>query len=321
MLMRCHNVTVFSVCLMLVGVGTLTAQDYPNKPVRIVTAAPGGSIDFTARLIAQGLAGALGQQVVVENRVGGVLPGDLVSKAPPDGYTLMVHGSGHWLAPYMQDKVPYDPVRDFAPITQPVSLPHMIVVHPSLPVKSIKDLIALAKARPGALNDASTGIGSATYVAAQLFKSMAGINMVSVAYKGSAPALSALLSGEVQVMFAATAAGTPLVKARRLKALAVTSAAPTALAPDLPTVAASGLPGFEATSIYGMFAPAKTPANIINRLNQETVRALNRPDTKEKFFNAGADVVAGTPEQLAAAIKSEMTVLGKVIRDLGIRTE
>ena len=150
---------------------------------------------------------------------------------------------------------------------------------------------------------------------------MAGINMVSVAYKGSAPALSALLSGEVQVMFAATAAGTPLVKARRLKALAVTSAAPTALAPDLPTVAASGLPGFEATSIYGMFAPAKTPANIINRLNHETVRALNRPDTKEKFFNAGADVVAGTPEQLAAAIKSEMTVLGKVIRDLGIRTE
>ncbi len=294
---------------------------YPAKPIRIVTSAAGGGNDFMARIMAQAVSGPLGQQVIVENRGGSsIIPGEVVVNAAPDGYTLLFASSSLWLAPLLQ-KIAFDPLRDLAPITLIDRSPNILVVHPSLPVRSVKELIALAKARPGEINYSSTGIGTSTYLASELFKAMAGVNFVHIPYKGSGNSLNALLSGEVQLSFAtATSVGAHL-KAGRLKALGVTTAEPTPLLPGLTTVAAAGLPGYEAASTDGMFAPARTPAAIIERLNQEIVRAINRPDIKEKFLNTGVDMIGSTPEQFAAAIRSEVTRMGKVIKDAGIRAD
>ncbi len=259
-------IRMFSVGVLVAGAGVASGQHYPNKPVRMVTAEVGAAGDFVARLVAPGLSDSLGQQVIVENRGGsGVIPIGIVAKALPDGYTLLVFGSTLWLLPFIQD-VPYNPVRDFSPITLAVTTPLLLVVHPSLPVKSIAELIAWAKAKPGELNYASGISGSATHLPAELFKAMAGVNIVRIAYKGGAPALSALIGGEVQVMFATASGAGPHVNSGRLRALAVTSAQPSALFPDLPTVAAAGLPGYDAASIMCIFAPAKTPAALIDRL-------------------------------------------------------
>jgi tripartite-type tricarboxylate transporter receptor subunit TctC len=244
-----------------------------------------------------------------------------VAKAQPDGYTVLLHGSGLWLLPFMREDVPWDSLRDFSPITLAISSSNLVVVNPSLPINSIKDLIAVAKARPGQLNDAGGQTGASTHLAAELFKAMAGVDIVRVPYKGVGPALNALIAGEVQLSFTNPGAATPHVKSGRLRALAVTSAQPSALLPGLPTVAASGLPGYEAVSIFGLFAPARTPAAIINRLNQESVRFLNLAQTREKFLNSGVETVGSSPEQLAATVKSEMARMGKVIRDRGIRAE
>jgi tripartite-type tricarboxylate transporter receptor subunit TctC len=300
---------------------TSSGQAYPNKPVRIVATEPGGNGDFIARLIAQGISGVLGQPVIVENRAG-MIGGETVAKAPPDGYTLICNGGGLWLAPFVRDKVPYDPVRDFSPITLTHRAPVLIVVHPSLPVKSIKELIALAKASPGVLDFSVGSIGSSPHLAAELFKSMANIDMVRIPYKGGgAAAIIALISGEVHLSFASAASVAPHVKSGRLRALAVTSAEPSALAPGLPTVAASGLPGYELEVTTGLFAPAKTPEVIINRLNQEIVRFLNTAAAKEKSLSAGAEAAGTSPEEFAAYIKAEMTRMGKVIKDAGIRVD
>ena len=308
--------------LLAVLPGAASAQDYPTKPIRIVAASAGSSGDFAARLIAQGITGSLGQQVIVENRPGNVaVSGEFVAKAPPDGHTLLFMPSSLWLLPFMQDNVPYDPVRDFAPITLSGSTPAILVVHPSLRINSVKQLIALAKARPGELNYGSASTGSATHVASELLKSMGGVNIVRVPYKGTNQALNDLLGGQVQLMFSTLAPALPHVKSGRLQGLAVTSAEPSPLAPGVPTVAASGLPGFEAVSTQGMFAPAKTPIPIVQRLNQETVRYLQRPEVKEKFLNVGTVVVASSPEQFAATIKSEMARLGNAIKEAGIRAE
>jgi tripartite-type tricarboxylate transporter receptor subunit TctC len=308
--------------LLVLGADLVNSQNYPVKPVRIVTAAAGGGVDFAARLIAQGISAPLGQPVVVENRGGsGNIAAELVAKAPPDGYTVILYGSGFWLTPLMLDNAPYDVVRDFLPIVLTNRAPNILVVNPSLPVKSAKDLIALAKARPGELNYFTSGAGSSTHLAAELFKAMAGVNIMRINYKASAQGLTDLISGQVQVGFANAASATPHVKANRLRALAVGSVEPSALAPGLPTLAASGVPGYESASINALFAPAKTPAAIINRLNQEIVRVLNQPDTKERFFNTGAEAVGGSPEELGAKIKSEIGRMGKVIKDAGIRAE
>jgi tripartite-type tricarboxylate transporter receptor subunit TctC len=302
--------------------GNIFSQEYPSKPIRIIAASAGSSGDFAARLIAQGISGSLGQQIIVENRGGSVVvSGELVAKAAPDGYTLLFMPSSLWLLPFMQDNVPYDPVRDFAPITLSGRTPAILVVHPSLRVKSVKELIALAKSKPGALDYASASTGSATHVASELLKSMAGVDIIRIPYKGTGQALNGLLGGQTHMMFSTLAPALPHVKSGRLLALGVTSAEPSAQAPGVPTMAAAGLPGFEATSTQGLFAPGKTPGAIVNRLNQEIVRFLNRPDVKEKFFNVGTDVVASTPEQFAATIKSEMTRLGKAIKDAGMRAE
>ena len=310
-------VLIFSVGMTIMG--AVSAQNYPVKPVRIVTSEIGGGTDFAARIVAQSLSGSLGQQVVVDNR--STLAATLfVSKAAPDGYTLLVSGSSFSVVPLLE-KTAYDPVRDFAPITLLVRALSILVVHPSLPVKSVKELIALAKAKPGELNYAAGSIGSTPHLAAELFNSMAGVNIVRINYKGTGPALNDLIAGQVQMMFPASGGVAPHIRSGRLRALAVTGPQPSALFSRLPTVSASGLPGYESVGMTGLVAPAGTPAAIIRRLNQDVVRILAQEDVKQKFFNGGVEPIGNSPEEFAAAIKSNMVMLGKVIKDAGIRTE
>ncbi len=304
---------------MVPGAGVY-GQNYPSKAIRIVTVNVGGGGDFASRLIAQPLAVNLGQPVIVENRPSGSIPGEVVAKAPPDGYTLLLQGVSHWLLPFFQDNLPWDPVKDFAPITMVATAPLVLVIHPSLPAKSVKELTVLAKTRPGQINYATSGSGSSSHLSAELFRAMTGSDMVRINYKGVVAALTAVGTGEIQLTFAASATLAPFIKSGRLKALAVTSARPSALFPGLPTVAAT-LPGYESVSSNGIFAPANTPAAIIGRLNQEILRVVNMADVKERFLNVGAEIVGGSPEQFAAAMKSDMTRLGKVIKDAGIRAD
>jgi tripartite-type tricarboxylate transporter receptor subunit TctC len=306
---------------MAIGANAASGQEYPTRPVRVITVAAGGGTDLSLRLMAPVISGPLGQQVVVDNRGGGTIAIDTVAKAPPDGYTLLYYGSPLWLTPLLRNTVTFDYERDFLPITLATTAPYFLYVHRSLPVKSVKDLIALAKARPGEINYGSAGSGTTTHLAAELFKSKAGVNITRILYKGAGPASNGLVTGEVQMMFTTGATLLEQVKAGRLNVLAITSAQPSPLAPGVPTLAASGVRDSEVTQIVGMFAPAKTPAPFINRLNQELVRVLNRPDIKEKLFNAGLEAVGSSPEQLAATIKLELASMGKVIKDAGIRDE
>ena len=300
---------------------TGSGQGYPVKPVRVVTAGVGGGNDFVARIVAQGLATSFGQQVIVDNRASATSAGEITAKAQPDGYTLMYYGSNIWLLPLLRSGVPFDPVKDFAPIILAVSAPNLVVVHPSLPVKSIKDLIAYAKAKPGELNYASGTTGSSTHLAVELFKVMTGVDMVNIFYKSGGTQIPDLLAGRVQLAFLPAATVAPYVKSGKLRGVAVTSNRPSALAPDLPTVAAAGLPGYESTATQGVFAPAGTSAAIIKLLNQEIGRLLNQAEVREKLLNSGVEVVGSTPEQFGAYIKSEMTRLGTVIKDAGIREQ
>lgn len=305
--------------LMAAGASVVSAQNYPNRAIRILASEPGGSNDFVARAIAQGLTVSLDQNVIVENRPG-LIAAETVSKASPDGYTLLAAGGSFVLGPLMQ-KMPYDVLRDFSPITLAVTSPNIVVVHPSSPMKSVKDLIDMAKAKPGELNYSSASTGSANHLGAELFKSMANVNIVRVPFKGAGPALSAMVAGQVHVSFGSAGSAMPHIKSGRLRALAVTSAQPTALAPGLPTVASAGLPGYEAVVINGIHVPAKTPSAIIIRLNQEIVRVLNHADVKERFFQSGSDVIGSAPAESLAKIKSEIARMGKVIKDAGIRAE
>ncbi len=313
--------TLARTTLLLLFAATATAQNFPDRPIRIVTAEAGGSQDVAARILAVGLTAALGQQVIIDNRASGVIPGEVVMRAKPDGHTLLIYAGTFWLQPFVRKSVPYDPVRDFSPITLVVTSPTVLVVHPALPVKSVKDLIALVKTRPGELNYAMGSAGSANHLAAELFKSMTGADMLGIGYRGNGPAVNALISGQVQLMFATASSVTPLVKSGRLRAIAVASEKPSALVPELPTVAASGLPGYESISTTGFFAPAKTPAAIITRLNRDSVRYLHTAEARERYLAIGAETVGSTPDELAAKVKSEMARMGKVIRDAGIRAE
>ena len=308
---------LWAACLLAL-VSSAAAQNYPLKTVRIVSSGPGGSADFAARLIAQEITPALGQQVIVENRPSGVIPADVVARSAPDGHTLLVASSVLWIVPLLQS-APFDAVRDFAPVSMPSRIPNMIVVHPSLAVKSVRDLIALGKARPGELNYGSGTSGSSTQLAAELFKAMAGVEIVRVPYKGTGPALLGLLGGQVQLMFPNAPAVTPHIKSGKLRAVAVTSSVPSPLVPGIPTIAASGVPGYESVSPFGMLAPAKTPAPAIRRLNEDISRLLWAPDLMEKLLNAGTEPGGGAPDQFANIIKAEMTRLGKLIRNVGIR--
>ena len=293
------------------------SQDYPSKVIRIVAGSVGGGNDVVARLLAQGISGPLGQPVIVENRGPGVLPIEFAFRMPPDGYTLLVNGSTLWTIPFLQ-KTLYDPVRDFSPITLATVVPNLLVVHPSLPVRTVKDFIALAKARPGELNYSSTSTGSAGHLAGELLKSMAGVNLVRIPYKANVASITAVISGEVELTITDVGLLKAHARSGRVRALAITSARPSALYPGLPTVAAT-LPGFELIATTGVYAPAKTPQAIINRLNQEIVRVLKTPEIKEKFLNSGTEVVAGTPDELAAFLKSDMARMAKIIREAGIK--
>ena len=292
-------------------------QTYPAKPIRIITTEAGSGNDIAVRIMAPGLTAALGQQMIVDNR--GIGSAELAAKAPPDGYTLLSYGTSLWLTPLLRNNVTYDPIRDYAPITLTARAPGIIVVPVSLPAKSIPELIALARSKPGELNYGSATTGSLPHLAGELFKSMAGVNIVRKPYKGSAQALNALIGEQVQMMFSNVGVVTSQLKAGRLRALAVSTAQPSALAPGLPTVSSAGLPGYEVSSPFAMFAPGKTPAPLIARLNHEMVRILNSPDVKDKLFSTGVEIVANTPQELAAVIQAEIAKWGKVIREVGIR--
>ena len=310
---------ISSTVIVILASTVVCAQTYPTRPVRIVTSEPGGGTDFGARLIAQGLTSSWSEQVIVDNRTG-IIGQELVAKAQPDGYTLLLEGASLWVAPLIQ-KMPYDPVRDFSPVTLANTQPIILVVHPSLPAGSVKELIALAKAKPGELNYASGGTGGSPHLVGELFKSMAGVNIVRVPYKGAGPALNAVMAGQVQMMFSTGASVAPHLKGGRLKGLAISSPKPSALFPGLPAIAASGLPGFEAASMHGVFVPAKTAAAIINRLNHAIVRVLNTEEVKKKLFEAGAEVVGSSSEEFAVTVKAEMSKWSKLIKDASIKVD
>jgi tripartite-type tricarboxylate transporter receptor subunit TctC len=299
------------------GAGAAGAQDYPSKVVRIVTAAPGSNNDWGARLLGEEISPGLGHRVLVENRGG--LATEAVIKSPPDGYTVLFYGSAAWTLQLFRS-VGYDPVRDLAPVTLAMSSPIVLVVHPSVPARSVKELIALARARPGALNYASGTIGATPFIAGELFKSVAGVNIVRVPYSGTGPSLIGLVSGEVEVMFPGAGSVWHFVQQKRLRALGIASSKPSELTPGLVPIAQS-LPGYEVTSNIAFFVPAKTPPAIIGRLNRELVGALSRPDVKEKLIKGGVEAVGGTPEALAAYVKADIAKIERLIRVAGIKPE
>ena len=311
-------------CICALGVApsgnTGWAQAYPTRPVRIVTAEPGGTNDITARLITPGLSGSLGQQVLVENRPAGVIPGQIVSKAPPDGHTLLITTGLLWILPLIQS-APFDAARDFAPVMLIASTPSVLVTHPSLPVKTVRELIALAKARPGDLDYASGATGSGSHLAGELFKSMTGVKILRIPYKGAGPAVLGLVSGQVHLMFATTTSAQPHVAARRLTPLAVTSARRSALFPELPPIAESGVSGYETVTAVTLFAPAGTPAAIVNRVNSDLAQVLKQNEVGARFLASGLEVVSSSPAELAAFMKADGARMSKVVKSAGIRAE
>lgn len=297
------------------------AQQYPVKPIRIVASEAGGAGDFVARILAQGFTASMGQQVVVDNRGGGVIAGDVVARSVPDGYTLLLYGNTLWLLPLMRKQVPYDPHRDFQPISLLTRAPAILMVHPSIPARSVKELIAVARARPGQLNYASAALGTSNHLAAELFKHMAKVDIVRVAFRGSASAFTSVLSGQVDLMFMLGAGIMPIVQSGKVRALAITSLQPSALFPKLPTVASAGLPGYEMHSLFGLFAPAGTPPAIVSRLNQETVRILSTPDVRDRLASTAVESVGSTPEVLVTTMQSEVSHMRGVVASAGLRED
>ena len=305
--------------------GAAMAQAYPAKPIRlIVPLAPGGGNDTIARLIGQKISGPLGQQVVVENRpgAGGMIGADVAAKSPPDGYTLLLANvAAMAIIPNVQKKVPYDPIKDFQPVSLIAKAPLLVVVHPSLPAASIKQLVALAKARPGELNYASNGIGSSTHFATEMFNLMTGIKMAHVPYKGLSLAMIDLLSGQVQLMFSSAVAMLPHVKAGKLRAIAMTGAVRSPVIPDIPTVAEGGVRDYEAGSWYGISAPAGTPRPIIDRLSREIAAAAKSHEVQERLVKEAVIAVGSSPDEFAAHIRKEFARAARVVKESGARFE
>ena len=310
---------------MLCGAGVLAcAADYPARSIRyIVPQGAGGSSDTLARLVTQKLSESLGQQVVTDNRPGatGNIGTEIAARAAPDGYTLLQVATSHATNPALSVKMPFDPIRDFAPITLLSQSPNLWIVHPSLPVKNMRELIALAKTRPGEINYSSSGTGSSQHLAGELLKSLAHIDIVHIPYKGSPPALIDVLGGRVVLMCSTIAPAMPLVKSGKLRALAVTSLKRSAAATEIPTVAESGLPGYEATAWQGVLAPAGTSREIISRLNTEIVRIINQPDVRRQLAEQGYEPAGNSPEQFAEYIKTEIAKWSRVIKAAGLKAE
>ncbi len=301
------------------------AQSYPHKAVRMVVpfAAGAGSNDIMARLIAQKLSDSLGQQVVVDNRPGasGIIGTDIVAKAQPDGYTVLMMSLTFTVNPSLFSRLPYDTVRDFTPVTLVASAPLMLVVHPSLPAKSVPEFIAYAKANPGKLNFGSGGPGTTPHLAGEMLKTMAGIQVTHIPYKGGAPALADLIGGQIQFMCENIPGTLPFARAGKLRALAVTDLKRSPLLPELPTLDEAGLKGYQIVGWNGLFVPAGTPPVIVNKLHAEVVKALALPDVKERLATMGADGVGDTPQHFASFIKAEIPKWAKVVKDAGLKVE
>lgn len=300
------------------------AHAYPSRPLRwVVPYSPGGGADTVARIVGQRLAESWSQQVVIDNRPGaaGIVGADVAAKAKPDGYTILVAATPHAVNVSLYNRLPYDLARDFAAVTLVASFPNILVMHPSVPVTSIKGLVALAKSRPGQLYFASNGNGTSPHLAMELFKTMAGISMVHVPYKASSQALTELLAGQVSLMFPNLPSALPHVKARKLKALAVTGVRRSPAAPAIPTMAEDGVPGYAADTWNGILVPAATPRGVVARLNSELVKLLNMPDLKERLLSVGAETKSSTPEEFNAYIGSEITKWAQVIKNAGIRAD
>ncbi|HWI13658.1 MAG TPA: tripartite tricarboxylate transporter substrate binding protein, partial [Burkholderiales bacterium] len=297
------------------------AQTYPNKPLRMVVPfAPGGPTDIVGRAVSQRMTETFGQTVVVDNRAGagGVVGADLVAKAPPDGYTILLCSTGAMaINPGLMPNMPYDPVRDFAPLSLVVTIPYLLLVNTPSPLQSVKDLIAAARAKPGSINYGSAGVGSTSHLAGELFKSMAKIDMTHVPYKGSAPAATDLIGGQLQTLFDAVAVALPLVRGGKLRALGISTAKRSALVPDVPTISESGVPGYEVATWHGICAPARTPPAVVGALNRAIVAAVNQPDTRQRLVGIGADVVGSTPEEFGRFIKSELAKWSRIIKQSG----
>jgi tripartite-type tricarboxylate transporter receptor subunit TctC len=316
-------------CALLLPAGAALAASpaatYPAKPIRYVVGfTPGGPSDIVARLIGGRLADHWGQQVVVDNRpgAGGNVAGEIVARAAPDGYTLLM-GNNSILATNqsLYRKLGFDPLRDFAPVVLLARQPNILVVHPSLPVHSVRDLVAVAKSKPGALNYASSGAGAAAHLSGELFKSMAGVDLVHIPYKGGGPALTDVIAGQAQVMFATAVSVQGHIRSGRVRAIAVTTERRSVFMPDLPTIAESGLPGFEATTWHGIVVTAGSPPDIVAKLNQGVNAALNDPVTREKLEAQGAEVIGGTPQAFGAYIRREIPKWAKVVKDSGARAD
>ena len=311
--------------LAMIAAPGIHAADYPVKPIRFIAPnPPGGPTDILARLIGQKLSESLGQPVFVDNRAGagGNIGTELAAKAPPDGYTLVTGNNATFGANVsLYKNLGFDPVKDFAPVSLVGTQPNILVVHPSLPVTSVKELIALAKARPGQLNYAGSGMGAVAHLSAELFKSMTRTNIVHISYKGAGPALIDMIAGQCQLMFATSFSVQPHIKANKLRALAVTTAKRARAWPDLPTIAEAGVPGFEATTWHGVLVPAGTPAAIVNQLNAEIIRMLQLPDVRERLGTLGAEIIGSTPKEFADHIQREIPKWAKVIKDAGVRLE
>ena len=307
------------------AIAAADAQDYPARAIRlIVPFPPGGPNDVLGRVVAQKLTEQLGQQVVVDNRggAGGIIGAELAARASPDGYTLFLGGTASMsINPGLHKKLGYDPVRDFATVSLLGTSPSLLTLHPALAVKSVKDLIDAARARPGQLTFASSGVGTAPHLAGELFNAMAGVSMVHVPYRGGGPAFVDLIAGQVAMYFAGTAAALPFVREGKLRGIAVTGAARTAVMPEMPTIAESGLPGYEVSNWYAIVTAIATPPVIVTRLHRELVRALAADDVKRRFLELGADPIGSDPAQLAAYIRSELPKWAGVIKAAGLKAE
>jgi tripartite-type tricarboxylate transporter receptor subunit TctC len=316
--------------LLALAAGTLapapaTAQAWPAKPVRMVVPfPPAGGTDVIARVIGPRLGEALGQQVLIDNRAGanGNVGTELVARAAPDGYTVLLNGGGTLAVnPSLYSRLPYDSVRDFAPVSMVALQPSVLVVHPSVPARSVSELITLARSRPGQLNYASSGSGSLAHLCAEVFKRMAKIDMLHVPYKGAGPSLADLLAGQVHLIFASSPSVMPHVRNGRLRALGVTTAKRVRATPDVPTIAEAGLPGFELTGWYGLLAPAGTPSPVVNRLNVDLVKTLNVADVQEKLVDQGLEVATSTPREFADFLKAEIAKYARVVREAGVKVD
>jgi len=316
--------SLLATAALLAGASGVWAQQYPSKPIRILVGfAAGGPSDVAARTIGQKLTEKWGQQVIVDIRPGasGNIATEIAAKAPPDGHTLLQPAFAHAVNPVLYQKLPFDALRDFAPVLLFASIANLLVVHPSVPAHSVKQLIAFARSRPEQLNYGSAGNGTSSHLSGELMNMMGGIKVNHVPYKGLTPAHLDVMSGQLSLMFDGIVTGMPAVRARRLRALAVTTLQRWQGTPDIPTMSEAGLAGFEVNSWYGLLAPAGTPREIVLRLNTEVARSLREPDARARLFSIGAEPMSGTPEEFAAYVKSEMTKWAKVIKAAGIRVE